>query len=163
MASVTYLTPEYMETVTNAFQDPELKKALEKLTTRLAWRVKADPAWGIDEDLFFYTEITNGVTAPFRFVSEEEAKKNAEFFMVGKPEVWKKIDTGKADFATQLVMQKVKLAKGSMMQMMKLAPYSKPMNKVMLTLDIKYQDDMAPEEVESFRKYLKEFRSKASA
>jgi LEA14-like dessication related protein len=74
--------------------------------------------------------------------------------MVAKPETWKKIDTGKADFAAQLVMQKVKLGKGSMMQMMKLAPYSKDMNKVMMTLDVLYPDQMSPEVLADYRKTM---------
>jgi putative sterol carrier protein len=154
MAQVKYLTPEYMEAVTVAFQDPQAIKALEKLTTKLAWRVKAEPSWGLDQDIMYAAEIKAGVISPLHYVTEEEAKSFAEFFMVAKPETWKKIDTGKADFAAQLVMQKVKLGKGSMMQMMKLAPYSKDMNKVMMTLDVLYPDQMSPDVLADYRKTM---------
>lgn len=154
MAQVKYLTPEHLDAITAAFQAPEVQKALEKLTTKIAWRVKAEPSWGLDQDVIYATEIKAGVTSPLHYVTEAEAKSFAEFFMVAKPDVWKKIDSGKADFATQLTMMKVKLAKGSLMQMMKLAPYSKDMVKATKTVEVRYPDEMSPEELAEYRQNI---------
>ena len=50
MTTYQYCTPEWLEESAKVYRsNPEAQKNLKKLTADMAYRVKADPAFGIDQ------------------------------------------------------------------------------------------------------------------
>jgi len=54
---------------------------MKKLTTRVFYRITAEPGWGIDRDIIFGAIVSEGVLNDLRFYSEDETKEKAEFIM----------------------------------------------------------------------------------
>ena len=74
MESVRYLTPEWVEESLKAYHsDPSHQERLKKLTTRMCYRIKADPSWGIEKDIMFGTFFDKGKLTKMDYFTEEDA------------------------------------------------------------------------------------------
>jgi len=161
MAKIPYCTPEWLEAFAKEYRaNPRYEKDLRKLTSRVYFRVLAEPRWGIDEDIIFGAVLEAGRLEKVEFISPEEAKKTATFILAATPAEWKQILTKKAKFVTDFMLGKVKLEHGSKVGVLGLAPHSNTLIDALTQVELLFPDDMEPQEVEKYRAGMKEFRKK---
>jgi hypothetical protein len=156
-----YCTPEWLEETNKAYQaNPRFQESLKKLTATALYRVKAEPAWGIDTDIIFGAVVTKGMLSDLRFYSETEAKEKAPMVMVATPQQWKLILTKQHKFITDFMLGKIKLEKGSIAEALAVAPHADTFVDALTCVGLKFQDELTPQEVENYRKYASEFRAR---
>jgi hypothetical protein len=156
-----YCTPEWLEESLKIYRaTPRFQEALKKVTTRICYRVTAEPDWGIDSDFIFGAVVTEGVMDDLRFFSESEAKENAEFVMAATPQEWKLILRKEHKFLTDFTLGKIKLEQGSKVGVFGLAPYANVFIDALTQVNLKFQDDFTPQQVNEYREYASQFRSR---
>jgi hypothetical protein len=155
-----YCTPEWLEeSARNYRATPRFQEELKRMTTRVFYRITAEPAWGIASDIIFGAIISEGVLDDLRFFSEDEAKKKAEFIMAATPQEWKLILCKEHKFLTDFTLGKVKLEYGSKVGVFKLAPYANTLIDALTQVNLQFQDELGPQELDEYRKYAAQFRS----
>jgi hypothetical protein len=159
MTTVRYCTPEWLKTCTAAYKaDPSYQQDFAKLATKLAFRIKADPTWGIDDDIIFASYVTHGTLDKLAFVDEEEAKREADFVMAATPQQWKKLLRKEAKFVTEFMLGRIALEQGSKVGVLQIAPHSTTFIKALTPVEMQFPDEMSPEELADFRAYVAQFR-----
>jgi hypothetical protein len=160
MASI-YCTPEWLEESAKKYRESaRYQEALKRVTTRILYRVTAEPAWGIDSDFIFGADVTKGVLNDLRFYSEQEAKEKAEYIMAASPQEWKLILRKEHKFLTDFMLNKIKLEQGSKVGVLGLAPYADVFIDAVTQVNLQFQDELSPQEVNEYREYAAQFRSK---
>jgi hypothetical protein len=155
-----YCTPEWLEESLKIYRaTPRFQEALKKLTTHVCYRVAAESNWGIDSDFIFGAIVTAGAMDDLRFFSEAEAKEKAEFIMAATPQEWKMILRKEHKFLTDFTLGKIKLEQGSKVGVFKLAPYADTFIDALTQVNLKFQDELSPEQLEMYREYASRFRS----
>lgn len=163
MTEVAYCTPEWLEASASIYQsNPQFAKDLEKISTRVCFRVTAEPNWGIDEDIIFGAFIKKGQLEKLAFFNEESAKNEADFILTASPQEWKKILRKENKFVTDFMLGKIILEHGSKVGVLSLAPHSTNLVKALTQVPIKFPDEMSADELAEYRSYLLEFREKLS-
>ena len=156
-----YCTPEWFEESARIYREtPHFQEALKKVTTRICYRITAEPKWGIDPDFIFGAIVTEGVLNDLRFFSEAEAKEKAEFVMAGTPQEWKLILRKDHKFLTDFTLGKIKLEQGSKVGVFGLAPYANVFIDALTQVNLKFQDELSPQQLDEYRQYASQFRSK---
>jgi putative sterol carrier protein len=159
MTTVRYPTPEWLEASAAASQaDPSVQQELASLTTKICFRIKAEPTWGLEEDLIFAGYLTKGVLDKLAFVDEEEAKREANYIMAATPAEWKKLLRKEAKFVTEFMLGRVSLEQGSKVGVFQIAPHSDTFIDVLTRAELQFPDEMSPEELDEFRAYVAQFR-----
>jgi hypothetical protein len=160
MAVYQYCTPEWLEELEKVYRaDPTYEEKFKKLTLVLCFRVLAEPSWGIDRDIIFGTGLDGGRLTRLRFFSEEEAARDATFILAATPQNWKRLLRKEAKFVTEFMLGKIKLEQGSKITVLKLAPLSDTLMDFMTAHEIRFPDEMPPDELEKYRSRMEEFRS----
>ena len=161
MAVYKYCTPEWFEELEKTYRsDSRFEEQFKKLTMVVCYRVKAEPAWGIEKDIIFGNELDKGRLIKLGFYSEEDAKKDATFILAAIPQEWKKILRKEAKFVTDFMLGKIKLEQGSKVGVLKLAPLSDKLVDFLTQHEIQFPDEMSSDELARYRSYLEELRSK---
>lgn len=159
--SVPYCTPEWLEAFEKAYKaNPKFENDLKKLTTTVYFKVLAEPKWGIDETILFGAALDAGKLMRVEFISDENAKKVADFILSATPPEWKSILTKKTKFVTDFMLGKIKLDHGSKVGILGIAPHSNTLVDAMTQVELRFPDQMTAEEVEQYRSHMKEFRAK---
>ena len=113
MTTYQYCTPEWLEESAKAYRsDAAAQENLKKLSADMAYRVKADPEFGIDRDILFCAFFDKGTLNRLELISEEAANAEAEYVMAATPSTWKKILTKERKFLTDFMLGNIKLEKG---------------------------------------------------
>jgi putative sterol carrier protein len=160
MASVKYCTPEWFVEAARLYQEDEgLQNDLAKFSYKVCYKIKAEPAWGIDRDIIFGFFIDKGHITCLGFLSPEQAESEGEFILTATPQEWKKILRGESKFVTDFVLGKIVLEKGSKVTVLGVAPYSTPIVKALTKMDIQFPDEMTPEELQEYSAYMQQFRA----
>lgn len=161
MAVYKYCTPEWFVELEKIYRsDSRFEEQFKKLTMVVCYRVKAEPAWGIEKDIIFGNELDKGRLIKLGFYSEEDAKKDATFILTATPQNWKKILRKEAKFVTDFMLGKIKLEQGSKVGVLKLAPLSDKLVDFMSQHEIQFPDEMSSDELGRYRSYMEELRSK---
>jgi hypothetical protein len=156
-----YCTPEWLEESARVYRStPHYQQALKKVSTRIFYRITAEPAWGIEPDMIFGADVTQGVLNELRFYSQDEAKKNAEFIMAASPQEWKLILKKEHKFLTDFMLGKIRLEQGSKVGVLGLAPYADTFIDAVTQVNLKFQDELDPEQLKAYRDYAAQFRPK---
>jgi hypothetical protein len=156
-----YCTPEWLEESARIYRaTPSFEEALRKLTTSVCYRITAEPKWGIDSDFIFGVIVTAGVLNDLRFFGEDEAKEKAEFVMAATPQEWKLILRKEHKFLTDFTLGKVKLEQGSKVGVFKVAPYANTFVDVLTQVNLQFQDELSPQQINEYREYAAQFRSR---
>jgi putative sterol carrier protein len=156
-----YCTPEWFEESSRIYRaTPRFEGALKKVTTRICYRIAAEPAWGIEKDFVFGVDVTEGVLNDLRFFSEAEAKEKAEFVMAATPQEWKLILRKEHKFLTDFTLGKIKLEQGSKVGVFGLAPYANAFIDALTQVNLKFQDELSPQQLDEYREYASQFRSR---
>jgi putative sterol carrier protein len=156
-----YCTPEWLEESARIYRaTPRLQEALKKVTSRVCYRISTEPTWGIEKDFVFGVDVTEGVLNDLRFFSESEAKEKAEFVMAASPQEWKLILRKEHKFLTDFTLGKIKLEQGSKVGVFGLAPYANGFIDALTQVNLKFQDELSPQELDEYRQYATQFRSR---
>jgi hypothetical protein len=159
VTTVRYCTPEWLEASATGYRaDPSFKQKFAKLTTKLSFRVKANPAWGMDDDIVFAGYVNKGDLDKLAFVDEEEAERESDFILSATPQEWKRILRKESKFVTDFMVGRITLEKGSTVGVVQIAPHSDTFVAALTQVDLQFQDEMTAEEVEDYRAYRAEFR-----
>lgn len=123
----------------------------------MAYRVKADPSWGIDKDVLFSAHFNAGELKELQLVSEEAANQ-AEYVMAATPQTWKKILRKERKFITDFLLGNIKLEKGSKVGVLGVAPHANNIVDAITPVDLIFPDELPPEDLEHYRARMKAFR-----
>lgn len=160
--TIRYCTKEWLEESARLYTASDhFQNALKKVTTKIFYRINADPTWGIEENILFGAEVKEGKLIEMGFYSEAEAQKRAEFILGAAPQVWKGILRKDKKFISEFMMGKVKLEEGSRVELLKITPYANHFVDALTQFEIQFPDEMSAEELEAYRADLSEFREKA--
>ena len=160
--TVRYCTPEWLESSTKAYRsDPRFQEELAKLTAKVCFRVEAEPAWGIDEDVVFCSFVTQGALDKLAFFAKEDAQQEADFILTATPQEWKKILRKESKFVTDFMLGRITLEQGSKVGILGIAPHSNTLVDALTQEELQFPDEMSAEELDAYRTDLSDFREKA--
>jgi hypothetical protein len=160
MAECQYCTPQWLEESQKSFQsNPEYREKFKKLSAKMCYRVKAEPAWGIDKDIIFGMFVDKGELTKIGFFSEEDAFKEAEYIIAATPQEWKKILRKQSKFITDFMLGKIKLEHGSKVGVLGVAPHANTVVDLLTQVDLQFPDEMSAEELAAYRSHFQEFRA----
>lgn len=156
-----YCTPEWLEETGRIYQaTPRFQEAMKKLSVAIMYRVTAEPAWGIEKDLIFGAIVTKGALNDLRFYNEVEAREKAEMFLSASPQQWKLILRKEHKFITDFLLGKIKLEKGSMSNVLGVAPNADTFVDALTQVHLIFQDELDPQKLAEYRAYAAQFRQK---
>jgi putative sterol carrier protein len=160
MTTYQYCTPEWLAESAKRYQeDPNFNKTFQKLTMKVAFRITAEPALGIDQDIIFAAYINRGDLEKLAFISKTEAESEADYILATSPRQWAKILRKESMFAGDVMMGRIAIDKGSKPGVIKIAPYSTAFVDSLTQVDVQYPDEMSPAELEEYRKTITHFRA----
>ena len=163
MIKCQYCTPEWLEETARIYRsDPSLEEKLKKISAKICFRVKGEPAWGIEKDIIFGTFIETGKLTKIAFFSEEDAKRESDYLMAATPQEWKKILRKENKFLADFMLGRIKLEKGNKVTVLGLAPYAPLLIDALTQVQIQFPDEMSGEELTKYRVYMEEFRKNMS-
>jgi hypothetical protein len=156
-----YCTPEWFEECARIYRaSPRFQEAMKKLSAHVFFRVAADPEWGIDSDFIFGGMITKGMLDDLRFFSEAEVKEKGDLVMVASPQEWKLLLRKEHKFITDFMLKKIKLEKGSIAAVLGVAPYADSFIDALTQVNLIFQDELNPQQLNEYREYASQFRSR---
>ena len=160
MTEYMYCTPEWLEESARIFRaTPRFQKDLAKVTTKVFYRVKAEPTWGIEDDFIFGAVVSKGTLEELAFFSEEQARGKADFIMAATPQEWKMILRKERKFLTDFMTGKISLEQGGKVGVLGLAPYANIFIDALTQVELKFPDELDPAELEQYRARLRVFRA----
>jgi hypothetical protein len=156
-----YCTPEWLEESVRIYRaTPSFQEKMKRLSVSVFYRVIAEPDWGIDQDFIFGAIVKNGALDELRFYSEDEAKKMPEIIMAATPQQWKLLLRKEHKFVTDFLLGKIKLEKGNMAGALGMAPYAETFIDALTQVNLQFQDELNPQQLNDYRVYAAQFRSK---
>lgn len=159
---IRYCSPEWLDESEKLYRSSDqFETALKKVSTKIFYRIIAEPAWGIDKDIYFGAEVDAGKLLKLSYFSEAEAHNRADFILAATPQVWKGILRKEKKFISEFLLGKVTQEAGSKPGLLKITPYANHFVDALTQFELKYQDEMSPEELEAFRADLSRYREKA--
>ena len=157
--TIRYCTQEWLEESARLYKaSSHFQEALKKVTTKIFYRIKAEPSWGIDDDFIFGAVVEEGTLLEMGFYSETESKKRAKFILAATPQIWKGLLRKDKKFITEFMMGKVTLEQGSKPGLLKITPYANHFIDALTQFELQFPDEMTAEELEAYRTELAEFR-----
>ena len=160
--TIRYCSPEWLEESAKLYRATDrFENALKKVTTKIFYRITAEPAWGIDKDFIFGAEVDAGKLLELSFFSEAESQKRADFILAATPQVWKKILRKDTKFISEFMLGKIKLESGSKPGLLKITPYANHFVDALTQFPLQFPDEMSTEELDAYQSDLSGFRKKA--
>jgi hypothetical protein len=160
--TIRYCSPEWLEESAKLYLATDrFENALKKVTTKIFYRISAEPAWGIEKDIIFGAEVDAGKLLELSFFSEAESQQRAEFILAATPQVWKEILRKDKKFISEFMLGKIKLESGSKPGLLKITPYANHFVDALTQFELQFPDEMSAEELEAYRTDLSDFREKA--
>ena len=164
MTVYQYCTPEWLEESARRYEaDPRFQKEFAGITpkpTKYIFRVKAEPTWGIDQDLLFGAVVEHGKLLKLGFFNEEDAKKEVNFILSATPQEWKRLLRKQTKFISVVMLKKVTMEYGDFAGLLKIAPHGDAFVDALTQVTLQFPDEMSADELEQFKAHLKEFREK---
>jgi hypothetical protein len=149
---IRYCTPEWLEESARLYQtSSRFEDDLKRVTTKVFFRITAEPAWGIDADVIFGAEVENGKLLELDFFGEAEARKRADFILSASPQDWKAVLRKSKKFIAEFMMGKISLEEGSKTALLKITPYANHFVDALTQFELQYPDEMTAEELEVYR------------
>jgi putative sterol carrier protein len=160
MAEYIYPSPEWLEESFKLY-GPEFEGKLKSLSGHFAFLIKADPVFGLEKDLYMCMVMDAGKLGRLAVYSEEDAKKEADFILAATPSVWKRILQKLDKFVGAFMGGRIKLEKGDTVGALALGPHANTLVEVITQVDLKFGDDLSPDELEKFKASFEDYRAKA--
>jgi hypothetical protein len=159
---IRYCSPEWLEESARLYRATDrFENALKKITTKIFYRIAAEPSWGINQDIVFGAVVEEGKLLELSFYSEVDAQKIADFILAASPQVWKGILRKDKKFISEFMLGKVTLESGSKTGLLKITPYANHFVDALTQFELQFQDEMTSDEVETYQADLIEYREKA--
>ena len=159
METYRYCTPEWLQACAEGYDDhPEFRQSFAKLATKICFRVKAAPEWGLGEDIIFGAIMDKGDLRELAFYSETDAAEMADFILAATPHKWKEILRKEAKFVTEFMFGRIWLDQGSKVGVLSIASYADTFVATLTQVGLQFPDEMSPEELEAYAAYQQEFR-----
>ena len=159
--TIRYCSPEWLEESAKLYSASDhFENALKKVTTKIFYRITAEPAWGIEKDIIFGAVVDAGILLELSFYSEAETQKRAEFVLAATPQVWKGILRKEKKFISEFMLGKVTLESGSKPGLLKITPYANHFIDALTQLPLQFPDEMSAEGLDAYRADLSGFREK---
>jgi hypothetical protein len=159
MTTYLYCTPEWLtETAALYPQNPKFKERLRKLSIKMAYRIKAEPAWGIDEDIIFCMFFDAGDLTRVEFLTEEQATQEVEYVLSATPQEWKRLLRREGKFVTDFMLGKVSLEQGSRVGILGVAPHADTVVESLTQVTLQFPDELTANELDAYRDNMKSFR-----
>ena len=150
--TIRYCSPEWLEESAKLYRATDrFENALKKVTTKIYYRIIAEPAWGIEKDIIFGAEVDAGKLLELSFFSEAKTKSRAEFILSATPQVWKGILRKDKKFISEFMLGKVKLESGSKPGLLKITPYANHFVDALTQFPLQFPDEMSAEELDTYR------------
>ena len=74
MTTHYYCTPNWLQESKEIYNsNPQAKEKLKKVSAKMAYRVKAEPSWGINKDVYFCAYFESGELNKLELVTKEAA------------------------------------------------------------------------------------------
>jgi putative sterol carrier protein len=160
MTTYRYCTPEWLESAAAGYEaNPRFRQEMAKLTSKVCFKVKAEPAWGLDEDIIFCGYLDRGDLQRLSFMSEPDALSEADFVLGASPQEWKKILRKESKFVTDFMLGRISLDHGSKVGVLSIAPHSNTFVDALTQDELQFPDEMTDEELAEFRSYVQQFRA----
>lgn len=164
MKTCQYCTPEWLEESARLYAEtPKFVKEFEGITptpTKYVFRVKAEPAWGIEKDLLFGAVVEHGKLLELTFYNEENARKDVQFILSASPQEWKRLLRKQTKFITVVMLKKVIMEHGDFGGLLKIAPHGDAFVEALTQVALQFPDEMSPEELAQYKAKMKEFRER---
>ena len=161
MTECLYCTPEWLEESAKLYRaTSSFQEALRKVSTKILYRIGAEPTWGIEQSIMFGAEVEKGELCELAFYSEEDAQATAEYILAATPQQWKKLLRKESKFLTDFVLGKITLEHGSKVGILGLAPYAPGFIDALTQVELRFPDELTAQELEDYRAYVGEFRAK---
>lgn len=155
-----YCTPEWLGESAKIYREtPSFEETLKRLSVRVFFRIAAEPEWGINQDFIFGALVTEGKLDELRFFNEDEAKEKADFIMAATPQEWKLILRKDHKFLTDFLLGKIALEQGSKVGVLGLAPYADAFINALTQVELQFQDEMSPQQLQDYQEYASQFRA----
>jgi len=158
MTVCIYPSAEWLEESTKRYGS-EFENKLKSLSGYYAYRIKANPEWGIEKDLMMCAVLDAGKLVRLEHCTEEEAKENANFIMAAEPNTWKRILRKLDKFVGAFMGQRIKLEKGNTIKALGLAPHANTLVDSLTQVELKFPDELSPEELAEFKTQFAEYRA----
>jgi hypothetical protein len=159
MTVCQYCTPEWLEeSALNYGRKPEFKEQLKKLSIKLCYLVRAEPAWGIDDDIIFGMFFEQGDLARLEFFDKDQAFGQADYVLGATPQEWKRLLRKKGKFVTDFMLGKVSLEHGSKVGVLSVAPHANTIVDALTQVELQFPDEMSAQELDTYRTKVKAFR-----
>ena len=158
MTTYIYPQPEWVDDCVAKY-DAGFEKKLASLSGKFAYQITTEPEWGIDADLFISMILNGGKLVEFKHCSKDYAYETADFVLSATPQAWKRILTKKDKFVGAFMGGRVKLQKGDTVGALALGPHANTLVDVLTQVDLKFPDDLSPEELAAFKTELAQKRS----
>lgn len=153
--TIRYCTKEWLEESARLYRaNPHFEEALQKVTAKVMFRIRAEPGWGIERDHIFGVAVDQGKLLDLDFYSEDEARSRADFILAASPKDWKSILRKEKKFITEFLKGKFTLEYGSKSGLLKITPYANHLVAAMTQFPLQFPDEMSEEELQAFREDL---------
>ena len=164
MTVYAYFTPEWLEESAKLYAaDPKYEQEFATITpkaTKYVFRVKSEPAWGIESDILFGAVVERGKLLQLDFINEAEAKKDVEFILGATPQEWKRLLRKEIKFITAVMLKKIAVEYGEFGSLLKIAPHGDTFVNALTQVRLQFPDEMSPEELAQYKAHVKAFREK---
>ena len=161
MTTYLYCSPEWLAESANRYPDtPRFQKELENMSIKMGFRIKAEPAWGIDKDILFVVYLSRGNLEKLAFLPADIVMQETDYVLAATPQEWKRLLRKDGKFVGDFMTGKIILEKGSKVGVLSVAPHSGTLVDTLVQVDLQFQDEMTPEQIGEFRNQLKEYRER---
>ena len=160
MTTHYYCTPNWLQESKEIYNsNPQAKEKLKKVSAKMAYRVKAEPSWGINKDVYFCAYFESGELNKLELITKEAAF-DAQYLMAATPKVWKNVLTKKSKFITDFMLGKIKLENGSKVGVLTVAPHANDILNALVpaSMTLVFPDELPADELEQYRSNMVEFR-----
>ncbi len=156
-----YCTPEWLEETGKIVQaTPRFQEGMKKLNLTVFFRVTALPEWGINPDIIFGGTVEHGMLSGLRYYSDAEAKEKGDLILSASPTEWKILLRKQHKFISDFMTGKVKMEKGTIGTVLGVAPYADTFVEALTQVNLIFQDELSPQQLEEYKNYAVQFRAK---
>jgi len=151
-------TPEWVATFEKLVQnDEEYKRVAKTWEGTVVIHILANPANGINDDLYLYMDLWHGDCRFVRLVPKEIGA-NGDFVLTGEMERWQAVMKKELDVTKAMMQGKVKL-KGSLPTIVRYVKASIRLTDLSAEIDTKFQSDLSEEERTEYTKWFNDLRA----
>jgi putative sterol carrier protein len=150
-------TPAWIATYEGLIQnDADYKKLAQGWEGTVIIHITADPAVGLDEDMYLLIDLWHGDCRAVRMVPTAVGEEG-DYVLTAAYERWKQVMTGELDVVKGLMQGKIKL-KGHLPTIVRYNKAATRLVDLVATIDTIFLDEMAPDEIESFKPWVEFIR-----